>query len=141
MNIITKRRDKDTWFTLSGGSYNTQRYVGVFSPPEGTILRPYLAGEIYYNDGPFKNENNYIRYNIRTKLGLLSTANSKLDFLGTFFKTSWDASGEIPARSVCSGELGRFGSFDPSEGGKSERQNLSLIVCRFARCRRRSPDR
>ena len=127
MNIITKRGDKDSWFTLSGGSYNTQRYVGVFSPPEGTILRPYLAGEIYYNDGPFKNENNYIRYNILTKLGLLSTANSKLDFLGTFFKTSWDASGEIPARSVRSGELGRFGSFDPSEGGKSERQNLSLI--------------
>jgi outer membrane receptor protein involved in Fe transport len=127
MNIITKRSDKDSTITLSGGSYNTQRYVGIFSPPEGTPLRPYIAGEIYHNDGPFKFENNYIRYNILTKFGLLSTSNSKLDFLGTFFKTAWDASGEIPARSVRSGELGRFGSFDPSEGGKSERQNLSLI--------------
>jgi outer membrane receptor protein involved in Fe transport len=127
MNIITKRRDKDSTITLSGGSYNTQRYVGIFAPPESTILRPYIAGEVYHNDGPFKSENNYIRYNILAKLGLISTANSNLTFLGTFFKTAWDASGEIPARAVRSREIGRFGSFDPSEGGKSDRQNLSLI--------------
>jgi outer membrane receptor protein involved in Fe transport len=127
MNIITKRRDKDTHFTIMGGSYNTQRYVGGLSPPEGTPLTPYAAFEIYHNDGPFKNENNYNRYNIFTKLSLLSTANSNLAFLGTFFKTQWDASGEIPSRAVRAETLGRFGSVDPSEGGKSERQNLSLI--------------
>jgi outer membrane receptor protein involved in Fe transport len=127
MNIITKRRDKDSTLTLSGGSYGTQRYIGIFAPPEGTTLSPYIAGEVYLNDGPFKNPNDYIRYNILTKFGLLSSANSNLSFLGTFFKTSWNASGEIPARAVRSGEIGRFGSFDPSEGGNSERQNLSLI--------------
>ena len=127
MNIITKRRDKDSTLTLSGGSYNTKRYVGIFSPPEGTLLGPYIAGEVYYNDGPFKSPNNYIRYNILSNFTLLSTASSRLNFLGTFFKTAWDASGEIPARAVRIGELGRFGSVDPSEGGKSERQNLSLI--------------
>jgi outer membrane receptor for Fe3+-dicitrate len=127
MNIITKRYDKDSSFTLTGGNYITQRYVGILSPPEGTLLRPYIAGEIYHNDGPFKSENNYIRYNLLTKLNLFSTANSNLNFLGTFFKTAWDASGEIPARSVRGGEIGRFGTFDPSEGGKSERQNLSAI--------------
>ena len=127
MNIITKRRDKDSTITLSGGLYNTQRYVGIFAPPEDTLLRPYIAGEIYHNDGPFKSENNYNRYNILAKFGVHSTPNSNLDFFGTFFKTAWDASGEIPARSVRSGEIGRFGSFDRSEGGKSERQNLSLM--------------
>ncbi len=127
MNIITKSRDKDSTLTLTGGSYNTQRYVGIFAPPESTILHPYIAGEVYYNDGPFKNPNNYIRYNILTKLGLLQTANSSLNFLGTFFKTDWDASGEVPARAVRSREIGRFGSFDPSEGGNSQRQNLSLM--------------
>jgi outer membrane receptor protein involved in Fe transport len=127
MNIITKRRDKDSTITLTGGSYNTQRYVGIFAPPESTILRPYIAGEVYYNDGPFKNPNNYIRYNLLTKLNLFSTPAGSLNFLGTFFKTSWDASGEIPARAVRDRSLGRFGSVDPSEGGKSERQNMSLI--------------
>jgi hypothetical protein len=127
MNIITKNRDKDSTLTLSGGSYNTQRYLGILAPPEGTLFKPYIAAEIYYNDGAFKNPNNYIRYNILTKFNLFSTANSNLNFLGTFFKTAWDASGEIPARQVRSGEIGRFGSNDPSEGGKSERQNLSFI--------------
>ena len=128
MNIVTKRGDKDSTITLSGGSYNTQRYVGIFSPPEAKVpFRPYVAGEVYHNDGPFKSKNNYNRYNILAKFGLYSSANSNLSFLGTFFKTAWDASGEIPARSVRGREIGRFGSFDPSEGGKSERQNLSLI--------------
>ena len=47
MNIITKKHDKDSTLTFTGGSYNTQRYVGIFSPPEGTILRPYIGGEVY----------------------------------------------------------------------------------------------
>jgi hypothetical protein len=127
MNIITKQRDKDSTLALMGGSYNTQRYMAIFSPPEGTFLNPYVAGEVYYNDGPFKNPNNYIRYNLLTKLNLFSTASNNLTFLGTFFKTNWDASGEIPARAVRDRSLGRFGSVDPSEGGKSERQNLTLI--------------
>ena len=130
MTITTKRRDKDSTLSFAGGSYHTQRYVGIFSPPEGTLLSPYIAGEVYHNDGPFKHENNYIRYNVLAKLGLLSTANANLNFLGTFFKTSWDASGEIPARAVRSGQIGRFDSFDPSEGGKSARQNMSLIYNR-----------
>lgn len=127
MNIITKRRDKDTSLTLSGGSFNTQRYLGIFSPPEGTFLTPYVAFEAYHSDGPFKSENNYIRYNLFSKFTLFSTPSSKLNFLGTFFKTDWDASGEVPARAVREKTLGRFGSIDPSEGGKSERHNLSLI--------------
>lgn len=127
MNIITKKRDKDSTLTLSGGSYNARRYVGIFAPPEATMLSPYIAGEVYMNDGPFKNPNDHIRYNILAKFDLLQTANSNLGFLGTFFKTSWNASGEIPARQIRGTEIGRFGSNDPSEGGKSERQNLSLI--------------
>jgi outer membrane receptor protein involved in Fe transport len=127
MNIITKRRDKDSSFTIMGGSYDTQRYVGILSPPEGTFLTPYLAFEVYHNDGPFKSENNYNRYNIFSKFTPFSTPNSNLNFLGTFFKTAWDASGQIPARAVRDGTLGRFGTIDPNEGGNSERQNLSLI--------------
>jgi hypothetical protein len=127
MNIVTKRRDKDSSFSVAGGNYNTQRYVGILSPPEGMLFSPYVAFEAYHNDGPFKHENNYIRYNVFTKLSLLSTPSNNLTFLGTFFKTDWDASGEIPARAVRDGTLGRFDSVDPTEGGKSERQNLSLI--------------
>jgi hypothetical protein len=126
MNIVTKRRDKDSSVTFMGGSYNTSRFLGILSPPEGTPLTPYIAFEAYHNDGPFKHPNDYSRYNLLSKFTLFATPVNNLTLLGTFFKTGWNASGEIPARAVRSGMVGRFDSVDPSEGGNSERQNLSL---------------
>ncbi|HXF75355.1 MAG TPA: TonB-dependent receptor [Methylomirabilota bacterium] len=127
VNIVTKRRDKDTTLTIMGGSFDTQRYLGILSPPEGTPLTPYIAFEAYHNNGPFKNPNNLNRFNIFSKFSLLSTASSNLSLLGTFFKSYWNASGQIPAREVRAGRLGRFDSEDSSEGGKTERQNLNLV--------------
>jgi len=126
VNIVTKRRDKDTTLTITGGSYNDQRYLGILSPPEGTPLTPYIAVEGYHDLGPFKNPNHFNRINVFSKFALLSTANSNLSFLGTYFKSDWDASGEIPARPVRSGQLGRWDAVDNSEGGQTERQNLNL---------------
>jgi len=126
VNIITKRRDKDTTLTVTGGSYNQQRYLGVLSPPEGKPLTPFIGFEAYHDLGPFKNPNHFNRYNVFSKFTLLSNANSNLTLLGTFFKSNWDASGEIPARALRSRELGRFDAVDNSEGGKTERHNGNL---------------
>lgn len=126
VNIITKRRDQDTSLTATGGSYSNQRYLGILSPPEGTALTPFIAVEAYFDQGPFKSPNNFSRYNVFSKFTLLSTATSNLNLLGTYFKSGWDASGEIPAREVRAGRLGRFGAIDDSEGGQTERQNLNL---------------
>ena len=126
VNIITKRRDKDTTFSVTGGSYNQQRYLGILSPPEGTPLTPYIGFEAYHDLGPFKNPENFNRFNLMTKFSLLSTANSNVSLLGTFFKSYWNASGEIPGRLVRGGWLGRFDAVDNSEGGKTERHNLNL---------------
>ncbi len=127
VNIITKRRDKDTTLTVTGGSYSQQRYLSILSPPEGTPLTPYIAFEAYHDLGPFKNPEYFNRFNLFSKFTLLSTATSNLSFLGTYFKSYWDASGEIPAREVRAGRLGRFDAVDNSEGGKTERQNLNLV--------------
>jgi hypothetical protein len=40
---------------------------------------------------------------------------------GTYHKANWNGSGEIPLRAVADGSLDRFGSVDPTEGGKTER--------------------
>ncbi len=127
MNIVTKRRAQDTTLSIIGGSYDTQRYLGILSPPDGTFLTPYVAFEAYHSNGPFKNPDNYNRLNLFSKFTLLSTTTSNLSLLATYFKTGWNASGEIPSRAVRDESLGRFGSIDPSEGGNSARQNLSLI--------------
>jgi outer membrane receptor protein involved in Fe transport len=126
VNIITKRHDKDTTFTITGGSYNQQRYLGIVSPPEGTPLTPFIGVEAYHDLGPFKNPENFNRFNMMSKFTLLSTANSNLNLLGTFFKSYWNASGEIPARAVRVRDLGRWDAIDNSEGGKTERHNANL---------------
>jgi len=39
------------------------------------------------------------------------------------FNSRWDASGQIPERAVKSGDITRFGSIDPTEGGETSRTN------------------
>ncbi|MSP37522.1 MAG: TonB-dependent receptor [Deltaproteobacteria bacterium] len=126
VNIITKKRDKDTTLTITGGSYNQQRYLGVLSPPEGTPFSPYIGVEAFHDLGPFKNPENFNRLNVMSKFTLLSTASANLHLLGSFFKSDWNASGEIPARAVRARELGRFDAVDNSEGGKTERHNVNV---------------
>ena len=64
---------------LMGGNYQTARYLGILSTPEGTLFRPYMAFEYYHNDGPFKNPAEYNRYNFFGKFNLISNARSNLD--------------------------------------------------------------
>ena len=45
---------------------------------------------------------------------------------GTFQKSKWNASGEIPLRAVNDGTLDRFGAVDPSEGGNTLRSTARL---------------
>jgi len=127
INIVTKRYARNSSLTAMGGSYETARFLGILSTPEGTPFRPYMAFEYYHSDGPFKNPNEYNRYNFYSRVNLIANARSNLDFLATYFSTNWNASGEIPSRAVRNREFGRFGAVDSSEGGNSERQNLSLI--------------
>jgi outer membrane receptor protein involved in Fe transport len=127
INIVTKRYARNSSLTAMGGSYETARFLGILSTPEGSPFRPYMAFEYYHSDGPFKNPNEYNRYNFYSRVNLIANARSNLDFLATYFSTNWNASGEIPSRAVRNREFGRFGAVDSSEGGNSERQNLSLI--------------
>jgi outer membrane cobalamin receptor len=41
------------------------------------------------------------------------------------YSSRWNATDQIPARAVDSGQLGRFGALDPSDGGESSRYSLS----------------
>jgi outer membrane cobalamin receptor len=41
------------------------------------------------------------------------------------YKSHWNATDQIPARAVDSGQLGRFGAIDPTDGGESSRYSLS----------------
>src|SRR5690606_430482 len=42
------------------------------------------------------------------------------------FQSKWDASGQIPQRSIDDGSIGRFGAIDDTEGGNTSRTNLLI---------------
>ena len=86
-----------------------------------------LAGQAYYSNGPFIHDEHFARYNALRE----AHASSRRPTRGSGPRrpstpADWDASGQIPQREVSAGRLDRFGSLDPTEGGRTDRENLDL---------------
>ena len=126
VNFITKEDTVENSLRAVGGSFNTMRYVGILSPRLGPV-QSLVANEVYFTDGPFKHGENFVKYNFFGKFTLKPSPTSKLSLWTSLYTGDWDASGQIPLRAVRSGRLDRFGSLDPTEGGRSDRENLNLI--------------
>ena len=126
VNFVTKEDSVENSLQALGGFFNTMRYTGVASPKIGPV-QTLLASEVYFSDGPFKNPENYARYNFFGKFTLAPTLDSKLSFWFSAHDGDWDASGQIPLREVHGRRLDRFGAIDPTEGGRSDRQNVNLV--------------
>ena len=126
INFITKEHATENSLQALGGFFNTMRYTGILSPQLGPV-QTFLATEVYFTDGPFKNPENYSRYNFFGKFTLEPTPEAKLTLWGSAHDGDWDASGQIPVREVHARRLYRFNAIDPTEGGRSDRQNLNLI--------------
>jgi len=125
-SIALKFFDKlpENFIDLTGGSYDTGRAeVGVNLP--GVLSRSYLVVDDYRTDGYVQNNEDYKRLNLFWKGSEDLTPSSKITFLTTSFSSSWYASGLIPVRAVDEGLISPFGSMDPTQGGSTERHNLS----------------
>ncbi|HJU05921.1 MAG TPA: TonB-dependent receptor [Nitrospiraceae bacterium] len=120
VNFKTRQVVKEGVVQLAGGQFDTQRYLLMLSPTKDKV-RTLFAGEAYYTNGPFVNDNRYFRANLLGKMTMNPTTRSELSLTGTFHKAQWNASGEIPLRAVTEGLIDRFGAIDPSEGGKTLR--------------------
>ena len=104
----------------AGGQFDTQRYLLMLSPTKEKV-RTLFAAEAFYTNGPFINDNRYVRANVMGKATFNPTPRSEFSATGSYQKSNWNASGEIPFRAVMDGTIDRFGSIDPSEGGKTQR--------------------
>ena len=120
VNFRTREVVKEGVVQAAGGQFDTQRYVLMFSPTKDKI-RTLFAGEAYYTNGPFMNDNRYFRANVLGKATTNLSNRDELSVTATVQKSQWNASGEIPLRAVSDGTLDRFGAIDPSEGGKTLR--------------------
>lgn len=109
----------------AGGQFDTQRYLTMFSPTKGRV-RTLVAAEGYFTNGPFDNPNRYNRFNGLARATMNPTPRSELSLIGSYNQSRWNASGQIPLRLVEQGLLDRFGSIDPSEGGRTNRATGTL---------------
>ena len=125
VNFKTRDVVKEGVVQAAGGQFDTQRYMLMFSPTKDRV-RTLVAAEGYYTNGPFQNDNRYFRTNLLGKMTTNLTGRDEISLTGTFQKSQWNASGEIPLRAVNDGTLGRFGAIDPSEGGNTLRSTARL---------------
>jgi outer membrane receptor protein involved in Fe transport len=125
VNFRTRQVVREGVVQAAGGQFDTQRYMLMFSPTKDKV-RTLFAAEGYYSNGPFQNDNRYFRSNLLGKMTTNLTGRDELSLTGTFQKSQWNASGEIPLRAVNDGSLDRFGAIDPSEGGKTLRSTAKL---------------
>ncbi|MEW6245521.1 MAG: TonB-dependent receptor plug domain-containing protein [Nitrospirota bacterium] len=125
VNFRTRDVVREGVVQLAGGQFDTQRHLLMFSPTKDRV-RTLFAGEGYYTNGPFLNDNRYLRGNLLGKATLNPLGRDELSLAATFHKAQWNGSGEIPLRAVQDGSLDRFGSIDPSEGGKTIRSTARL---------------
>lgn len=109
--------------SLTGGSFDYGRAVFAGSPEFGPGFLVYGL-EYQHNDGPWRNPNNFGKYNGVLRYAQGTPANG-FNMTGMAYKAAWSSTDQIPRRAVEAGLIDRFGAIDPTDGGKSSRYSLS----------------
>jgi outer membrane receptor protein involved in Fe transport len=146
LNFTTKDALDKSAVSLEYGRFNTFRGMAMLDLLDTAAKKRgenwYIAGEYNYTDGPFTFAERYKRFNAFSKYTKQLNANNKLSLSASAFTTTWRASGEIPERAVAanttaidangnkitipeySNPIGRFGTIDSAQGGKTSRFNF-----------------
>src|SRR5665213_945505 len=97
----------------------------------GTLLG---AGDVYHNDGPFDNPDDYNRINsvLRYHHG---SASDFFTLTAMGYHGKWNSTDQVPEHAITEGLINRFGTLAPTDGGESSRYSLS-----FNRIRRSDED-
>jgi hypothetical protein len=108
---------------LQLGTYDYGRALFAVSPKVG---RGHLlaAFDVSTNDGPWALPDDVRKYNgvVRYSQGDAVNAFS-VSFMG--YRGEWNATEASPQRAIDQGIIGRFGTIDPTDGGKTYRYSLS----------------
>ena len=122
-NIEYYRRLPQTFALGEIGSYEYGRALVAASPQlgPGTLL---VAGEWLTDDGPWDVPQDFRKLNGVASYSV-GTAADGWQVTGMAYSGKWNATDQLPLRALESGQVGRFGSLDASDGGESQRYSLS----------------
>ena len=110
---------------LEIGQNQTRRLMTMLKIPDNDLNAGYIAAEYLGTNGPFISDQNFSRVNAFGKY-TRQIEQGSIDITGSYFTSTWDASGQIPQRAVDSGLITRLGAIDDTEGGTTSRANLAL---------------
>lgn len=125
---LTRELDRP-FASLTAGENGFYRAVagGSTRVGPGVLL---AAGEGRVYDGPWDAPQELRKFNGLLRYSVDRGA-SRFSLLGMAYTGRWNATDQIPLRAVESGEIGRFGRIDPSNGGDATRVSLSSGYSRF----------
>lgn len=129
-DFITKTKLDKSSVKLEAGRFGTYRGLGLFNLlGNGAAFKrqhAYLAAEYLFSRGYFESPQDLKRLNVLAKFHGMLDDSKILSASVSAFRSSWDASGQIPERAVRDGSISRFGAIDDTEGGSTSRYNLNL---------------
>ena len=117
---------------LEAGLFNTYRAVGMVNllgqRAKKQNQHAYLASEFLFSNGYFESPQDLNRLNVLGKYQGGIGKNSILTAVVSTFRSSWNASGQVPDRAVAAGIISRFGAIDDTEGGETSRHNITASI-------------
>jgi hypothetical protein len=112
---------------VEGGRFGTFRNVNAIPlfdrQHDNNRSNAYIASEYFRTDGFFDANQNFNRLNLMGKYTAYLDGNQVVTAGLSTFNSRWDASGQVPERAIANGDITRFGSIDPTEGGETSRSN------------------
>jgi len=133
--FVTKTRLENSQVKLEVGRFDTRRALVMLDllGNDRHLLSKnaesaYVAAEYNFTNSYFDQAQHFQRFNGLAKYTGQLSDNTSLTLLGSHFTSDWDASGQVPERAISNGTISRYGSIDPSEGGRTNRSNASAIL-------------
>lgn len=126
-------RPDNQFVKLEYGQFNTARAATMLrlldkqQQPGTRDQNAYIAADYTYTDSYFDNSQRFKRMNLLGRYNIALNSNNTISLIASGFTSNWNASGQVPLRALEDGSLRRFGSIDPSEGGKTTRINANLL--------------
>lgn len=112
--------------SLSVGQHGYARGVlaDSFAAMQGVLM---YGLELNRNDGPWDSPERVRKYSgvLRYSQG---TQDDGFNVTAMAYKNSWNSTDQIPLRTVQSGQVGRYGALDPSDGGDTSRYSLAYAM-------------
>lgn len=111
---------------IASATLGENRYASALVANSNALERGQLiyALEAAHNDGPWDNPEKFHRLNGVVRYSFGDAANrSSITAMG--YSANWNSTDQVPQRAVDSGQIGRFGAIDPSDGGQTARYSLS----------------